>query len=354
MATEHKIVAAYAEDANVALALAKLADEGCRIQQTRNLYGAIAAIAQDPPDAVLVDVDEMGEQDFAFFDELVRFAPHAFCLAMFSPAQRAHATKAMQIAADAYLLKPVRIDEVTSIVLRRLRAGGPAEDSTAGRERLQSLAQLAKGVAHEISNPLTTVSGWLQMLLADTPENDPNHQTFRLMNEETRRIAEVVNGLRTFAEQRPANRRPVSPATLVQQVVAQFKAAHADNGVKVEPTIEDGLPDMEVDDEQMRDAISALLETLAAAGQPNGPIQIRVAGNGGDAVEITVRNPGQVMEGVQVDRVFEPFFMNEGKSLGLGLAIAHGVVENHGGRLTVACSPERGTEFRASLPLSGA
>ncbi len=353
MANAHKIVAAYSEDANLALALAKLADEGCEVRHVRTLYRALREIAMDPPDIVIVDADDLSPSDFAFFEEVRQAAPAARGLVVFSPAQRHKALKAVQNGADAYVLKPVCIEEVCAIVSRGLAR--PGDDDRDAAERLQSLTQLAQGVAHEISNPLTTISGWIQMLLADTPKNDPNHKTFKLMDEEARRIAKVVSGLLAFAEQpRPDRRRPADLARLVRRAIDRVRADHEANGLQIQPRLDETLPPAPVDDEQIQQAFQCLLEAAANASSDDSPIEVEAACNENKEIDIRVRRPGLVIENVDADNVFEPFYMSEGKSLGMGLAIAHRIIKSHGGRLTVASSPQTGSEFRVTLPLNGA
>ena len=335
----------------MALALAELEKAGCHVEHAQNLYRALAAIASTRPDVILVDMDELDPKEFAFFDEVRGLAPDAFCLLAFSPMCRERAVKAMEKAGDAYVLKPVYVNEVCTIVQRRLDQTR-GETSADERSRMESLAQLAKGVAHEINNPLTTVSGWIQMLQSETPESDPKHKTFKLMDEETRRIAKVVGGLQAFAEQRPARRSPVPAAELVRAVIDEFTSGHQDSAVVLDPPIDDGLPTIQVDRQQMQQALVSLLDTAANGAGAEAPLEIGVSPNAGEALEIRVRSRRQFIQDPHVDGLFEPFYVSEGRSMGMGLAIARGIVHNHGGRLSVTCSRQDGTEFLASIPVA--
>lgn len=361
MADAAQIVAIYGRDANLDAALEVLREQGHSVRRSDNLYRAIALAAPEPFDVVVVDVDDLEPKEFSFFEVLREQAPSAYVLLTFSLSHRDKALRAIEKGANAYVLKPFYIDELCSIILNRpvpVRAGEPAADAAEPdvrdeRELHAPLANFAKGVAHEINNPLTTVSGWLQMLIAEAPDDDPRRQTFVLMEEEARRIARVVSSLQTFAEQRPVRRTAVPAAKLLNDVLDDFAATHRAGGIAFERKIADSLPAISVDIEQIRDAFKSILDNVASPSHANGAIEVVASMQGAQGLQIRFHNPGLVVGDAHVDRIFDPFCISQGRSLGLGLAIASGIVRNHGGQVTVQSDQAVGTEFGVCLPVNG-
>ena len=343
-------------------ALAMLGNEGHQVARSDNLYRALACGSANQPNVLLVDLDDFDPKEFAFFDVFREQVPEAQILLTVSPIHRSKAVAAMVKGAVAYLLKPFYIDELCALVrntmVRRLGATldpeAPATAPEAGAaERAEAVMDFAKGVAHEINNPLTTISGWVQMLLSETPASDPKRKTLALMDEEARRIADVVGNLQAFAEQRPADRRLVPAAKLINDVVDDFEAVHRGDGIKFERSIDESLPTINVDIEHIREAFKSILDHIAAPEHANGAMRVSTSLNGADTVLAHFHNPSYVIGDQQLDRVLEPFHITEGRGLGLGLAIAYGVVRNHGGWLTVSSEAETGTEFTVALPTDG-
>lgn len=364
MADPTQILAIYGRDANLDAALDALQKQGHQVRRSDDLYRALALEAANPDDVVIVDVDDLEPKEFSFFQVLREQAPCADVLLTFSLSHRDKALRAIENGANAYVLKPFYVDELCSMVLNRIVRGSTV-DSTAAAEEAASegekreadlaapLTNFAKGVAHEINNPLTTVSGWLQMLLTEASEDDPRRQTFALMEEEARRIAKVVSSLQAFAEQRPGRRVPVPAAKLLNEVLDDFAATHPNVGVTFERHIDDSLPGINVDIEQIREAFKNILDNVADPSHANGAIEVAASQQSGQAIQIRFHNPNLVIGEPQVDRVFEPFYISQGKSMGLGLAIASGIVRNHGGQVTVQSGQATGTEFGVCLPVDG-
>lgn len=353
-----RILAIYENDANMDAALQALQADGLDVQHADNLYKAIATLTTDPADVVIIDVDGLESKELAFFDVIQEQNPSTFVLLTFSPPYRTKGVGAIERGANAYVLKPIYLDEFRSIVKGNLMprsAPAPTQDRDEPPEDnyAASLTSLAKGVAHEINNPLTTISGWLQMLLAETPESDDNHRTFSLMDEEVRRVARVVSSLQTFAEQRPIQLSPVRADEFINELLDDIESSAFNGRDRFTRHIDQNLPTVALDRGQIRDAFKSIIDGTDGLGPPNGSIEVNALKNGDQTVQFRFRKPQCVIQGLEVDKVFEPFHVSQGRSLGLGLAIAEGIVRNHGGSIAVESQEDLGTQFTVSLPMDG-
>lgn len=225
------------------------------------------------------------------------------------------------------------------------------EDAVAklrGAERMAAYGQMVAGVAHEVRQPLFAL-GTTAYVLGDKLRDRPELQgEVKLIERETRRMNRVVEELLEFAKPAELARHPTSPATLLHDAVAIFRAEH-DPEEKLAVTVDvEGAPEVIVVD---ADRVQQVLVNLMSNAKRHAAGLTRVAlaarAEGAERVVIEVADDGAGIDAGALPRLFEPFFTTGGT--GLGLPIARRIAEAHGGGIAVTSGPG-GTTFRVTLP----
>jgi two-component system, NtrC family, sensor kinase len=223
-------------------------------------------------------------------------------------------------------------------------------------EKLASLGQLAASVAHEINNPMTAVVTYadalLQRALTQVPPQPGDLEKLKKILESSHRILRFTRDLVSYA--RPAKDKPErvqlnavldTAVGFCEHVLAQAKAAVERDYAELPPLSAVRANLVQVFVNLITNACHALL--------PGGRVYLTTRREGQEAV-VWVRDTGSGIEPHHLSRIFEPFFTTkpEGKGTGLGLSIVQGIVEKHGGRLSVESELGKGTTFLIRLPLA--
>jgi signal transduction histidine kinase len=225
-------------------------------------------------------------------------------------------------------------------------------------EKLASIGQLAASVVHEINNPMTAVSAYSEVLLMrararpDTPPGDVDKLSKIL--ESSHRILRFTRDLVSYA--RPAKDKPerVQLNALIDQAVGfcEHVVTQARASVRREYCAEP-LPISAVRTNLVQVFVN-LITNACHAMSAGGQVTL-VTRREGQEVVAQVRDTGTGIDPKHLGRIFEPFFTTkeEGKGTGLGLSIVQGIVESHGGRISVDSTLGQGTTFTLRLPLAG-
>jgi len=222
-------------------------------------------------------------------------------------------------------------------------------------ERLASLGRMSAGVAHEINNPLTGVLLFSSAMLDELPSDDPHRENVSLIVSETTRCRDIIRGLLDFSRQTPTSTQPARIADVVAQAVAivrtQASVAHVE--IDFVPPERCSVPPLEMDPKQIQQVVLNLLLNAVDAMPEGGRVTIRCQEVGEGMAELTIADTGSGIPPEHLSRLFEPFFSTKGnRGTGLGLAIAWGIVEQHGGTITVTSTVGEGTTFAIRLPLA--
>ena len=235
--------------------------------------------------------------------------------------------------------------------------GDPAAvDELIYRERMIALGQIAGGVAHEVNNPLTTVSGWLQIMLGEMSEDDGHHAPLRLMSAEVGRIANIIHHLLSFGRRAPSEAGLVRINAVLADVLELTGYQIKSDNIRIVRSLSEALPPVTGDPNQLK---QVFLNIIVNARQvmPNGgvlTITTRTAENGW--AEVAIGDTGCGMNEELTQKVFEPFYTtksDDGGS-GIGLFLCRNIVKDHGGTLTVSSRPGEGATFIVALPAADA
>jgi PAS domain S-box-containing protein len=263
--------------------------------------------------------------------------------------------QALQAFADqaALALENARLYRAAQDSLGRLRE---TQAQLVQAAKLSALGQLVSGVAHELNNPLSVIIGYGQLLLGRAlPE--AVQQPVQLMVAQGDRMAKIVRNLLYFARQRPPERAPVDLHRVIDETLALRTNQLALSGIQVTREFTRDLPAINADAQQLQQVFLNLLlnaeQALTGGRQGSGRIVFRTArGEDGTSVRAEVIDNGPGISPDDLPRVFEPFFTTKevGTGTGLGLSVSYGIVEEHGGKLSVESQPGE-TIFTLELPV---
>jgi signal transduction histidine kinase len=224
-------------------------------------------------------------------------------------------------------------------------------------EKLASMGQISAGVAHEINNPLGTILLYSHMLLKQLNEEDERREDFEMIANEANRCKTIVRGLLDFARQSRISKTPTNLTALVQEAMTLTSHRAQEAEVKVSSTIQEELPVMMIDSDQIKQMLINLINNGIDAinGSPvPREVALKVGLNARQtAVQIEVSDTGCGIPLENQSKLFTPFFTTKemGKGTGLGLAITYGVVKMHSGDISVESEEGKGTTFFVSIPL---
>lgn len=223
------------------------------------------------------------------------------------------------------------------------------EDELRRIDHLAALGTLAAQLAHEIHNPLASMRGSAQLLAGEASTDGESSRLAQILIRESDRLAALVEDFLRFARPPPPVVRSCSLSQLVADTVDLLRADPLVAGVELETRLIDvSAP---VDPDQIRQVLLNLLRNACAAVGPGGKVRIQLEQDGGSSRIRVWDSAGSIPES-HLRCIFDPFFTTRDGGNGLGLSIAHSIVQGHGGMIQVSSSPASGTEFVVGLPTS--
>jgi two-component system NtrC family sensor kinase len=253
--------------------------------------------------------------------------------------------------------------ELESKVSERTSQLEAAHQKLIQSDRLASLGQLAASVAHEINNPISGVlnlSMLMQRILKDDGIPPGRIEEFRRylsqVSGETARVGRIVSDLLAFSRRSRPQRNPADLSSIVQKTMSLVSHKLQLASVETELQLARDLPRVRCDEAQIQQVVMNLIFNAAESIKGKGRVTILTRGTGDrNGVVLEVRDTGSGIPPELLGRIFDPFFTTkeEGKGVGLGLAVVYGIVEAHGGDVEVASRVGEGSTFRVTLPLSG-
>ncbi len=229
------------------------------------------------------------------------------------------------------------------------------EDRVQLAERLSSLGHLAAGVAHEIRNPLNAMGMGLQRLKREfLPSEESKKEEYisfmELILKEIRRVNEIIEQFLTLSRPFQLNLRESSLRDLLENLVTLFEEEASSLGIKLYPEIPSDLPLIKVDPEKLTQALINIMKNGMQAMGQGGILRIE-AKSLKDYVEVTLSDSGSGIPPGQMEKVFNYYYTTKERGVGLGLPIAHRIIEAHQGQLKIESQVGSGTKVTVSLPI---
>jgi len=219
-------------------------------------------------------------------------------------------------------------------------------------DRLAAIGELSAGIAHELRNPLASISGSIEVLAGDLELSDEHEGLMELITRESDRLDRIISDFLEFARLRHPTKRPVQVDLVLEEVLTLLRHNHAKSrGVRLELTRHGSIPTIRADDEQVRQVFTNLVVNSCEAMSEGGTLEVEVRQTGDGCIAAAFRDTGPGIDEDFVARLFEPFFTTKDGGTGLGLAIANKIVMAHGGTVEFHNREGGGAEFLIILPV---
>jgi signal transduction histidine kinase len=220
--------------------------------------------------------------------------------------------------------------------------------------QLSSLGMLAAGIAHEIRNPLVAVKTFLDLLPQRLDDKEFLSHFRDLSLGELRRVTDLISDLLALGKSKLPERRSIEIAPTLEPVVRLMESSARKRQIDVQVRLEADLPAIWADPDQLKQISLNLLLNAIEMSPPGGQVSLDVRPVVADAVVLEVRDQGPGIPTDQLENIFHPFFTTKESGTGLGLALVHQMVVEHGGEITVESTVGRGTLFSVRLPTARA
>lgn len=247
------------------------------------------------------------------------------------------------------------VESLTRSINDTLQEIETRQTSLARSSRLMALGTMLSGVAHELNNPLSNISSSCQILLEEWRELPPP-ETGRLLaqiDDQTLRAQRIVGALLDFSRSQPLQRRCHEARELVEEALALVRH-HIPDSVHIRVEAANGV-EVDVDRLRFQQVLVNMLRNAAEAIAGEGTIAIqawREQFPEGHGTTFEIEDDGEGIAETSLKRIFDPFYTTKpvGKGTGLGLFVAHEIVTQHGGMLSVESKPGEGTRFWIHIP----
>jgi two-component system NtrC family sensor kinase len=248
-------------------------------------------------------------------------------------------------------------EELQARVEQRTEELKAAQDQIARTRRLAAFGSLGAGIAHELNNPMTAILGLVSIVRDELGGKAPQRETLETVLDEARRMTRIIANVRAMADaEREAAGVPFSLGDAVRAAVDLVRPRAREKSIEPQMEIHDGAPDMQGDPHEVKAMIVHLLENAVTASPPGGEVRVSLSVLDRDALKLQVRDAGKGIAPEIRERIFDPFFTtkDEPQAVGMGLTLAHQIVERHQGKIMVDSEVGKGSTFTVLLPCAGA
>ena len=257
-------------------------------------------------------------------------------------------------------IAPVR---VTFSALRagdgaRLGLIGACEDLSAIRQlearmrqadRLATLGRMAANIAHEIRNPLASLTGAIEVLTGPGAGSEARDRLSQIVVRESERLNQIIKNFLEYARPAPLRLETVNVADALEEVLVLLEHRAKPGSLKIVREFASPVV-WRVDPQQFKQVAWNLCLNAVDAMPEGGELRVGAAAAPGRALEVWVSDTGGGVGAGDLPNLFEPFFSTKPEGTGLGLALVHRIVQEHGGEIDVRSTPGLGTAFTVTLP----
>ncbi len=219
-------------------------------------------------------------------------------------------------------------------------------------ERLVSLGKMAAGVAHEVRNPLSSIKGLAALLGSRFAEESEERHSATLLIQEVERLNRAITELLNFAKPLPLNKEPLDLEALTANSLTLIASDAAALGVTTHHRVEGDIPPVPGDRDRLNQVLLNLYLNSLQAMTQGGTLTVTARkGNNEGTVQIVVQDSASGIPAEILDRIMDPYFTTKPQGSGLGLAMVHKIMDEHGGGVQVASRVGEGTTVTLTLPV---
>lgn len=332
-----------------------------------------AAAAPQTPIVVLTGLDDeetavaalkAGAQDYLVKGQFDR---HLLSRALQYAIERKRAAQALE-RAKAELEQ--RVEERTFALRQEMEERKRVEEQSRRQQeelahvaRLNTLGEMASGLAHELNQPLMAITSYadtcLQKLRGDHFDLDELIMILKDTSSEARRAGEIIKRLRRLVGRRPSQKSEVDVNDVIRETIPLLAPLMRRTATELIPQLAPSLPAVPGDRVQIQQVILNLannaMQAMQVHNSPRRELTIATRlDRATECVVVQVADTGPGVPAENLSRLFDPFFTTGASGLGLGLSISRSIIEGHSGRMTVHPNPRDGLTFEFTLPLASA
>jgi len=225
--------------------------------------------------------------------------------------------------------------------------------------KMAATGQLVAGVSHELNQPLTGIKGFAQALLMDSEENSPARADLKKIIEQADRMDNIIKNLRLFARKSEFKTEELDINKPIQDALMLLSQQLKVDNIRLNTSLGENLPKIQGDLNQLQQVFLNLItnarDAIDSLKHPDGgELMIKTAlSEDSKYVEITFEDTGCGIHPEDLENIFNPFFTTKSSlgSIGLGLSITYGIIEEHRGKIEVKSQEGKGTTFKIILPV---
>ena len=226
-----------------------------------------------------------------------------------------------------------------------------AQDQILRTRKLSALGGLSAGIAHELNNPVTAITGLLTLVMSEMDPGSPHRAALQTVQQQAYRVAKIVEEIRRFTDSQRGKGIRFDMEGPVRAALEECAPEIDERKIRVSTELHTRC-ETQGDPRQIQQVVGHLVRNAIQAMPSGGDLAVRLRDVAGDAVQLSVSDTGVGIPKELRDRIFDPFFTTKqnGSKIGLGLSISHTIVEAHHGRILVDSVEGRGSTFTIVLP----
>jgi signal transduction histidine kinase len=345
-----------------------------QVYTAENVEAGLQLVREKRPDAVISDIRMPGTSGIDGLRKIRELDPHVAVIMLTGFGALDTAKEALRLGANDYISKPFDAREMRDVISRnveRTRVKRSSEHAlseiqelneklrreVAQKERLASLGQASAEFVHDLSNPLTIVWGYVQLLAKkleqDGDGTEASAKELSIIEQNVRLCRELLTMWQSYGSEDALPRKPLSVCEIVQNVVKSAESVAAQSGVEISVEVPAEGCTLVGDSVQIQRALqNVVINAIQAAAETHGKVEVSCSAKD-FYIDVRVRDTGPGIPQEQITKIFDPYFTTkQNKSgTGLGLYITKKVVEDHNGSIKVDSAPGTGTTFTIRLPL---
>ena len=217
-------------------------------------------------------------------------------------------------------------------------------------DRLATVGRMAANIAHEIRNPLASLTGAIEVLTSPHTAEDARERLSQIVARESERLNHIIKNFLEYARPAPLSIATFDVAAAAEEVLLLLEHRASPGSLKVIREFATSVL-WPVDAQQFRQILWNLCLNAVEAMPEGGELRVAVAVRG-DTLEVSVGDTGEGIAAGDIAHVFEPFFSTKSEGTGLGLTLVRRIATAHGGGVTIESGPETGTRVRVTLPVA--